>query len=70
MQLAFASYQKKAFAKELVDNNKHVQASKITLKQLSVRLIELEKQRGKPSYISAQGIEEILSKYGAERDYF
>jgi uncharacterized protein (UPF0216 family) len=34
MQLALASDQKKAFDKELVDNNKHVQSSKVTLKQL------------------------------------
>jgi hypothetical protein len=43
MQLALASDQKKAFDKELVDNSKHVQSSTVTLKQLTVRLQELEK---------------------------
>jgi hypothetical protein len=38
MQLALASDQIKAFDKELVDNNKHVQSSKVTIKQLDVRL--------------------------------
>jgi hypothetical protein len=49
MQLALESDQKKAFYKELLDNNKHVQSSKFTLKQLTVRLTELEKQGGNPS---------------------
>jgi hypothetical protein len=43
MQLALASNQKKAFDKDLVDNNKHAQASTVTLKKLAVRLKELEK---------------------------
>jgi hypothetical protein len=70
MQLALVSDQNKAFDKELVDNNNHVQSSKVTLKQLTVRLVELEKQRGKPSHSIAQGIEDILSKYGAERESY
>jgi hypothetical protein len=70
MQLALASDQKNTFDKELVDNNKHVQSSKVTLKQLSVRLAELEKQRGKPSHSIAQGIGDIIYKYGAERESY
>jgi hypothetical protein len=45
-----------------------VQSSKVTLKQLTVRLAELEKQRGKPSHSISQCVEDILSKYGAERE--
>jgi hypothetical protein len=70
MQLALASDQKKAFDKELVDNNKYVQSSKVTLKQLTFRLTELEKQRGKPSHSIAQDIEDILSNYGDERESY
>jgi hypothetical protein len=70
MQLALASNQKKAFYKELVDNNKHVQSSNVTLKQLTIRLAELEKQRGKPSHSIVQGVGAILSKYGAERESY
>jgi hypothetical protein len=53
-----------------VDNNKDGQASKVTLKQLTFRLIELDKQRGKPSHNIAQGIEDIFAKYGAERELY
>jgi hypothetical protein len=70
MQLALESDQKNAFYKEVIDNNKYVQLSKVTLKQLTVRLVELEKQRGKPSHSIANGVEDILSKYGAEREYY
>jgi hypothetical protein len=68
MQLALASDQNRSFDKELVDKNIHVQSSKVTLKQLTVRLAEFEKQRSKPSHSIAQGIADILSKYGAERE--
>jgi hypothetical protein len=70
MQLAIAPDQNKAIDKELVDNTKHAQSSKVTLKQLTVRLAELEKQRGKPSHSIAQDVEDILSKYGAERESY
>jgi hypothetical protein len=60
----------KAFGKDLVDNNKHVQSSKVTIKQLTVRLTELEKQCGKLSHSIAQGVEDILSKYGAGRESY